>query len=64
MLVLTLAGCNSAKKAEEEYNFVLMSNAGRAAECEAAAKVAEAYLKERDSENYRLWNAMTGTLCT
>lgn len=60
VLAFALAGCsNAAQDAEWQFNH----STGSGARCAAASKAADAYAKQRDEANYRLWQAQTTIAC-
>jgi uncharacterized lipoprotein YmbA len=58
---LALAGCASeGDKAAEEYRIAEKHSIYPAEKCAAARRARDAYLREGDEYNYKLWSSIAG----
>lgn len=60
---ITLGGCtNEAESARERYEIV-ERNGTRGELCKAAKEVADAYLRQKNENEYKLWQSTAGIQC-
>jgi len=63
IIALGLAACSPGKDAEEQYRMVEKAGGSKQELCDAAGKVADAYLSSKDQENYERWKLTRDIQC-
>ena len=64
LVITALYGCaDRAKEAEEQYRIVERTGGTTQERCDAAGKVADAYLEQKNEKDYQFWRLIRDTAC-